>query len=56
MALASKDDDPASLVRKAVEALGGMKRFVSRGDVVVVKPNIGWDRTPIHAANAGHTP
>ena len=28
-----------------------MKRFVSRGDVVVVKPNIGWDRMPIHAAN-----
>jgi uncharacterized protein (DUF362 family) len=43
--------DPAALVRKAVDALGGMKRFVSRGDVVVVKPNIGWDRTPIHAAN-----
>jgi uncharacterized protein (DUF362 family) len=28
-----------------------MKRFVSRGDVVVVKPNIGWDRTPEYAAN-----
>jgi uncharacterized protein (DUF362 family) len=51
MAIATKDQDPASLVRKAVDALGGMKRFVSRGDVVVVKPNIGWDRTPIHAAN-----
>jgi uncharacterized protein (DUF362 family) len=40
-----------ALVQKAVDALGGMKRFVSRGDVVVVKPNIGWDRMPIHAAN-----
>ena len=39
------------LVRRAVEAMGGMKHFVSRGDVVVVKPNIGWDRMPIHAAN-----
>ncbi len=28
-----------------------MAKFVSRGDVVVVKPNIGWDRMPIHAAN-----
>src|ERR1700722_14128108 len=45
------DLDAASLVRKAVEALGGMRRFVSRGDVVVVKPNIGWDRMPIPAAN-----
>lgn len=43
--------DPAALTRRAVDALGGMKRFISRGDVVVVKPNIGWDRLPIHAAN-----
>jgi uncharacterized protein (DUF362 family) len=40
-----------SLVRRTVDALGGMKAFVSRGDVVVIKPNIGWDRLPIHAAN-----
>ncbi|XXX78834.1 DUF362 domain-containing protein [Sorangium sp. So ce134] len=50
-ALAAGAPDPAALVRKAVDALGGMRRFISRGDVVVVKPNIGWDRTPIHAAN-----
>jgi uncharacterized protein (DUF362 family) len=43
--------DPSGLTRRAVDALGGMKRFISRGDVVVVKPNIGWDRLPIHAAN-----
>lgn len=50
----AKDGEPASadtLVRRAVDAMGGIKRFVSRGDVVVVKPNIGWDRMPIHAAN-----
>ena len=51
LVVARNDPDPAALVRKAVDALGGMKRFISRGDVVVVKPNIGWDRTPIHAAN-----
>ena len=44
-------EDPAALVRAAVEELGGMGRFVSRGDVVLVKPNIGWDRTPEQAAN-----
>jgi uncharacterized protein (DUF362 family) len=43
--------DPALLARHAVEELGGMRRFVSRGDVVLVKPNIGWDRTPEQAAN-----
>jgi uncharacterized protein (DUF362 family) len=42
---------PEQLVRRAVDALGGMAKFVSRGDVVVIKPNIGWDRMPIHAAN-----
>lgn len=45
------DTDPRALVKRAVDALGGMRRFISRGDVVVVKPNIGWDRTPAHAAN-----
>ncbi|UCB53603.1 MAG: DUF362 domain-containing protein [Candidatus Zixiibacteriota bacterium] len=45
------DGDPASLTRRAVELIGGMKRFVSKGDVVVVKPNIGWDRSPEQAAN-----
>ena len=42
---------PAERARKAVTLLGGMKAFVSRGDVVVVKPNIGWDRSPEQAAN-----
>jgi len=42
---------PAAITRAAIDGLGGMKRFVSRGDVVVVKPNIGWDRTPEYAAN-----
>lgn len=42
---------PEAITRAAVEALGGMRRFVSRGDIVVVKPNIGWDRTPEQAAN-----
>ncbi len=35
----------------ALEDLGGIRRFVSRQDVVVLKPNIAWDRTPEQAAN-----
>jgi len=38
------------VTRKAIELLGGMSKFVSKGDVVVVKPNIAWDRTPQQAA------
>ena len=51
LAVAKDDTDAARLVRKAIDAMGGMRRFVARGDVVVVKPNIGWDRTPMQAAN-----
>jgi uncharacterized protein (DUF362 family) len=43
-------DDPALITREAVAILGGMSRFVSKGDKVLVKPNIGWDRTPQLAA------
>jgi uncharacterized protein (DUF362 family) len=38
------------LVTKVFEAVGGMSRFVSRGDVVVIKPNISWARPPHLAA------
>ncbi len=44
-------DDPRRLVRRAIEELGGIRRFISPGDVVVIKPNIAWDRTPAQAAN-----
>ena len=44
-------DDPEQLARQAIEELGGIRRFVSRADIVLVKPNIGWDRTPEQAAN-----
>lgn len=50
-AVAKNERDPRLLTERAVDALGGMRRFVARGDVVVVKPNIGWDRLPVHAAN-----
>ncbi len=43
-------DSPSLITKEAIEALGGMKRFISKGDEVIVKPNIGWDRTPEQAA------
>ncbi len=43
--------DPARNVRAAVERLGGMASFVGPKDVVVVKPNIGWDRSAEQGAN-----
>jgi uncharacterized protein (DUF362 family) len=41
---------PARITKAAINGLGGIKAFISRGDVVVVKPNIGWDRLPVYAA------
>ena len=38
------------LTGKVFEAAGGMGQFVSKGDVVVIKPNISWARRPELAA------
>jgi uncharacterized protein (DUF362 family) len=43
-------ESPAAATKAAVAPLGGMKAFVGKGDKVVVKPNIGWDRVPEMAA------
>ena len=47
----SQGTSPEHITEGALQALGGMEQFVSRGDIVLVKPNIGWDRTPALAAN-----
>jgi uncharacterized protein (DUF362 family) len=46
-----KGKDYRLLVEKAVTIVGGMAAFVKTGDMVVIKPNIGWDRSPEQAAN-----
>jgi uncharacterized protein (DUF362 family) len=51
LAIAESEADPAALTEKALAAMGTLARFVARGDVVLVKPNIGWVRTPLTAAN-----
>ena len=41
----------ATLVKRVLVPLGGMKAFVKPGNRVVVKPNIGWDRRPEQGAD-----
>jgi len=36
----ARGDDPATITRRAVNAIGGMERFVKPGQSVIVKPNI----------------
>jgi uncharacterized protein (DUF362 family) len=37
-------------IRAAMGALGGMDRFIKKGDVVMIKPNVAFDRPPALAA------
>ncbi|MDR2586078.1 MAG: DUF362 domain-containing protein [Prevotellaceae bacterium] len=41
----------AEMYARAIEAMGGISNYVKKGQRVVVKPNIGWDRLPEEAAN-----
>lgn len=50
-AVAARGADAAANVRRALAALGGMERFLRRGETVLLKPNVGWDRLPEQAAN-----
>lgn len=43
--------EPEAMYEKAIAAMGGMSRFVRKGQKVVVKPNIGWNKKPEEAAN-----
>jgi uncharacterized protein (DUF362 family) len=43
--------DPAKMARTAVDAVGGMKRFVKAGNKVVIKPNMSFASGPKSAAN-----
>lgn len=43
--------DPVAALNAALDGIGGIGRFVHSGERVVVKPNVGWDRTPAQGAN-----
>jgi len=49
--VAIKGAEAEDMFDKGIASLGGMKAFVKKGQTVVVKPNIGWDVIPEHAAN-----
>ncbi len=49
--VAVRNGEPAALVDAALAALGGMGRFVTKGQTVVVKPNMGWAVSPENGAN-----
>ncbi len=46
---AIKGAEPDTMFDEAIKAFGGMKKFVKKGQTVLVKPNIGWDTSPERA-------
>ena len=48
--LAVISGEPAAATRKALEAMGGISRFVKKGQRVVLKPNMSFARTPDFSA------
>ncbi len=47
----SRNENHQAALNAALDAIGGIKRFVKSGERVAIKPNIGWDRAPQQAAN-----
>jgi len=45
-----KNGQPAEMARKALDMLGGISRFIAKGDSVLLKPNLSWDHAPEYAA------
>ncbi|MDR2389900.1 MAG: DUF362 domain-containing protein [Tannerellaceae bacterium] len=43
--------EPEAMLDKALETLGGIGKYIKKGQKVVIKPNVGWDRTPELAGN-----
>lgn len=49
--VAVKGGEPDQMFDIAIKNLGGMDKFVKKGQKVVIKPNIGWDVPPERAGN-----
>jgi uncharacterized protein (DUF362 family) len=43
--------EPEIMLNRAMKELGGIGKYVKKGQKVVIKPNIGWDKKPEMAAN-----
>jgi len=43
--------EPAQLLDRALQEMGGIEKYVKKGQSVVIKPNIGWDKKPEFGAN-----
>ncbi|MCL2767868.1 MAG: DUF362 domain-containing protein [Synergistaceae bacterium] len=47
--VAVRNGEPAQLFDKGIEALGGIGKFVRKGQTVLIKPNMSWAVEPERA-------
>ncbi len=47
----AQNENHEMALNTALDAIGGIKRFIKPGEKVTIKPNVGWDRSPELAAN-----
>jgi uncharacterized protein (DUF362 family) len=48
--LKAREEQSFSMVKAALETMGGVGHFIKKGDVVVIKPNVAFDKNPDLAA------
>ncbi len=53
--VAVRNGEPEQMYKRAIEAMGGISKYVKKGQRVVIKPNIAWDVKPELAANTNPT-
>ncbi|TVR42040.1 MAG: DUF362 domain-containing protein [Bacteroidia bacterium] len=49
--VAVRGGEPVEMYHRAMEEMGGMKKYIKPGQTVVLKPNASWDVPPQRAAN-----
>lgn len=47
---AAREQQALQMVKAALETMGGVEQFITKGDVVVLKPNVAFDKNPDLAA------
>jgi uncharacterized protein (DUF362 family) len=50
--LAAREEQAIKMVKAALDTMGGVERFIRKGDVVVIKPNVAFDKNPDLAATS----
>lgn len=40
------NEQKRNLLKQAIDAIGGLEHYIKKGDVVLVKPNVAFDRSP----------